>query len=161
MSVSETQTQPTSKLTRLAILSWGLGHHMAYLGIYKARWAMMVGVIRHDWRIPANNMKYFYIYQIFYKILVATTKMSFIFLYIDLFPLSWFKVVCHVTNASIVMAMIAFTLGTVFQCTPIPYYWNRSIKGGHCIRSGPFWYGHAAWNTVSKHFAQMVEKREF
>jgi hypothetical protein len=44
--------------------------------------------------------------------------------------------------------MIAFVSGTIFQCTPISYFWNRKILGGHCIDTATFWYGHAAWNTV-------------
>ena len=80
--------------------------------------------------------------------LVGTTKMSFIFLYLDLFPIPKFRMICHVLNVSIVAAMIAFTLATTFQCTPVAYYWNRSIKEGHCIQASAFWYGHAAWNTV-------------
>jgi hypothetical protein len=66
----------------------------------------------------------------------------------DLFPIRNFKILCHVLNASIIMAIIAYTVGTIFQCTPVPYYWNRTIKGGTCIASAPFWYGHAAWNTA-------------
>ncbi|KAG9228988.1 hypothetical protein BJ875DRAFT_214150 [Amylocarpus encephaloides] len=115
-----------------AILRWGLGHHTAYIGRHKASKALM----------------YFYVYQIFYKVLVGMTKMSFVFLYMELFPTSIFKKVCYVFQALIVAAIIAYTLGTIFQCIPIPYFWNRTIKGGHCIDAGSFWYGHAAWNTA-------------
>lgn len=117
----------------IGVLKWGLGHHAAYIGSHKTQKALM----------------YFYLYQIFYKIVVATTKMSFVFLYLDLFPIPKFKMVCHVVNASLLAAMIAFVAGTIFQCTPIPFFWNRKIPGGHCIGVAAFWYGHAAWNTAA------------
>ncbi|KAH8669517.1 hypothetical protein BGZ60DRAFT_538235 [Tricladium varicosporioides] len=110
----------------IAILKWGLGHHAAYIGLHKTQKALMI----------------------FYKTLVGTTKMSFIFLYLDLFPIRKFVWVCHGLNISVIAAIIAFDAGTIFQCTPIPYFWNRTIKGGHCIDSAAFWYGHAAWNTA-------------
>ncbi|CAG8977624.1 hypothetical protein HYALB_00011728 [Hymenoscyphus albidus] len=135
----------------IAIFKWGLGHHTAYIGRHKASQAMM----------------YFYVYQIFYKILVSTTKvseypnlikvrlktdsetkMSFVFLYLDLFPISTFRRVCYVVQTSVIVAMISFVAGTIFQCTPIPYFWNRTISGGHCVNTAAFWYGHAAWNTA-------------
>lgn len=74
--------------------------------------------------------------------------MSFLFLYIDLFPIPTFRKVCYVVQASVVAAMVAYCAGTIFQCTPIPYFWDRTIAGGHCIDTAAFWYGHAAWNTV-------------
>lgn len=100
-------------------------------------------------RMKANSRKYFYVYQIFYKILVGTTKLSFVFLYLDLFPIPWFRTACYIMNASIILAIVAFVAGTIFQCTPIPYFWNRTIPGGHCVKTAAFWYGHAAWNTTA------------
>lgn len=55
--------------------------------------------------------------------------------------------VCWIVNWSVIAAMFAFTLTTVFQCHPIEYNWNRTIPG-HCINAPAFWYGHAAWNTA-------------
>jgi len=57
--------------------------------------------------------------------------------------------VCYIVNASIFAAIIAFTTVTMFQCTPIPYFWNKTIAGGHCVDTAAFWYGHAAWNTAA------------
>lgn len=81
--------------------------------------------------------------------MVGTTKMSFVFLYLELFPIKWFIWVCHGVNISIVAAIIAFDAGTIFQCTPIPYFWNRSIPGGYCVETAAFWYGHAGWNSAA------------
>ncbi len=33
---------------------------------------------------------------------------------------------------------------TVLSCMPIPYYWDKSIKGGHCQARIPLWFSIAA-----------------
>lgn len=75
--------------------------------------------------------------------------MSFLFLYIEIFVIPWFRRLCNIVNVSVVAALFAFTITTIFQCTPIKYNWDRSIPGGgHCINAPAFWYGHAGWNTA-------------
>lgn len=78
----------------------------------------------------ANHSQYFYLYQIPYKILVALTKMSFLFLYLDIFPEPRFRLICTGVNMWTIAGLIAFTLVTTFQCTPIPYNWNKTLAGG-------------------------------
>lgn len=92
-----------------------------------------------------DSGQFFYAYQVFYKTLVGLTKMSFVFLYMELFAIPKFRVVCYAVNISIVLAIIAFDAATIWQCTPIKYFWNRTIKGGTCVATVPLWYGHAAW----------------
>lgn len=45
-----------------------------------------------------------------------------------------------------------FTLETViisvFDCTPIPFFWDKSIEGGHCVNFGAMWFSHASTNIV-------------
>jgi hypothetical protein len=75
--------------------------------------------------------------------------MSFLFLYLDIFTgHPRFRIICHITNASVAAAMIAFTLATTFQCTPIALNWDKTIKDGECFNAPAFWYAHAAWNTL-------------
>jgi len=80
--------------------------------------------------------------------IIGFTKISFVYLYMDLFPLPKFKMICHGVNISIVAAVIAFVIVTIFQCTPVDYFWNRKIPGGHCVNTPAYWYGNAAWNTI-------------
>ena len=80
---------------------------------------------------------------------MGTTKLSFVFLYIDLFPIPRFTTFCHIMSASLILAIVAFDAGTIWQCTPIAFFWNRTIPGGKCIGTAQFWYAHAAWNTAA------------
>lgn len=106
----------------------------------RARYRMVVTLNTHI-------QQFFYLYQIPYKILVTLTKTSFLFLYLDVFTIRWFQKLVWVVNGSVIAAGIAFTLTTIFQCTPIEYNWNKKIHG-HCINPPVFWYAHAVWNTA-------------
>ena len=45
--------------------------------------------------------------------------------------------------------LIASTLVIIFQCTPIPYFWNEKIPGGHCIDANPFYFAAGITSTVA------------
>lgn len=40
---------------------------------------------------------------------------------------------------------VADTLVAIFECTPIGYYWDKGIKGGHCVDQDAFY----RWNGVA------------
>lgn len=44
---------------------------------------------------------------------------------------------------------VAFQLTAIFQCTPVHYYWNRTIPGGHCVNDIAFYIALAATNTFT------------
>ncbi|KFY59819.1 hypothetical protein V496_05522 [Pseudogymnoascus sp. VKM F-4515 (FW-2607)] len=128
----------------IAIIQWGFGHHVQYLIKHKGiKYVQMSGM-------------YFYIYQIFYKMLVSFTKLSFLYLYLDIFTgPPRFRTICHVSIYSVWAALVAFTLATTFQCAPIQYNWNKTIQG-HCFEALPFWYAHAAWNAALNIFVFLL-----
>ena len=44
---------------------------------------------------------------------------------------------------------IALILAVIFSCSPIGYFWDKSIKGGHCINENNLSYGITAANIVT------------
>ena len=40
-------------------------------------------------------------------------------------------------------------LGSIFACTPVAYFWEKSISNGHCINLLAFWFSNAAFNILS------------
>ncbi|KAI7187531.1 hypothetical protein KC363_g5933 [Hortaea werneckii] len=92
-------------------------------------------------------MKYFYLYQICYKLIGAFTKLTFCFLYLRIFNnQKTFHRITHAVMAIVAIGSLAFTVGTVFQCLPVHRAWDRRVKGT-CISNVAFWYSHAAFNT--------------
>ncbi len=47
---------------------------------------------------------------------------------------------CLLAVAAFTVAWFLSTqLTMIFQCTPVNYYWNRQIPGGHCINAVLFY----------------------
>lgn len=93
-----------------------------------------------------DAMMYFFIYQICYKMLGGFTKLTFCFLYLRIFNQRWFHKLVIAVATIVALGSLAFTLGTVFQCTPIHRAWDRTISG-HCTSNTAFWFSHAAFNS--------------
>ena len=106
---------------------------------------------KHKSDIPTtfpHAMYWFWLYQIFYKILGGLTKLTFCALYYRIFKRRDYRRIIWATIMIISTGTVAFTFGTIFQCTPIKYNWNKRIEEGHCISFMGFWYAHAIFNTV-------------
>lgn len=56
---------------------------------------------------------------------------------------------CWALLAMIVTYGICTILGAAFSCTPVSFFWQRTIKGGHCINLLAFWFTNATFNIVS------------
>lgn len=98
----------------LAILRWGFGHHAPYLTAEQ----------RYE------SLFYFFIFQCFVKNTVGITKLSFLFLYLDIFPQRKFRILCWAMVIQISLGLIALSITTILQCNPIPFSWDKSIPGG-------------------------------
>ncbi|KAK4695002.1 hypothetical protein P7C71_g2665, partial [Lecanoromycetidae sp. Uapishka_2] len=93
---------------------------------------------------------WFYGAQITYKIAVALYKESILFLYLRIFLDPKFRYMCYslivITGAS----SIAFVIVTIFQCTPVAAFWDKTIlkstPGSHCFDSEAFWFSYALIN---------------
>jgi hypothetical protein len=106
----------------------------------------------------------FYLDQIFYKFTINLTKLSILTLYLRIFTQPWFVRTCWSVFALVSCYAIASILATVFQCTPINYYWDKhppsispptTTPAGvgpppasvpHCINATAFWLANAIYN---------------
>ncbi|KAM0496036.1 hypothetical protein ACHAP9_006968 [Verticillium nonalfalfae] len=108
------------------------------------------GFGQHIFNIEKSNrimaMKLFYVAQIFYKLTINLTKSSILLLYLRLFSLHRpFRITCIALLTVILLYCIATTASSIFQCTPIPRAWNRSIPGT-CISLTYNWYANAIFS---------------
>lgn len=104
-----------------------------------------VGFTRHGlgkdiWTLTPEAVQtfehYFYVQQILYLYLVATIKLSLLFFYLSIFPGKGVRAVLWLTVAFTAVFGLTFILLSVFQCTPIEFYWLRYVQQskGHCTR---------------------------
>jgi hypothetical protein len=97
--------------------------------------AVVYGYGRHwktldpDTRMTAR--KWFYGANIVYKVVLMFNKISIACLYYRIFAVSShsFRIACHIMNAWIVSSSLAFIVATIFQCTPVAAFWDRTIPG--------------------------------
>ncbi|KAK0908850.1 hypothetical protein LTS16_022290 [Friedmanniomyces endolithicus] len=93
----------------------------------------------------SKALLYFYLYQICYKPLGGFTKLTFCALYLRIFSQKGFATLVIIVSAIVAAGSLAFTLGTVFQCTPVHRAWDHRVPD-HCLNNEAFWYSHAAFN---------------
>lgn len=96
-----------------AILNWGFGHHAPFLSAEQRYYSLL----------------YFFVFQCFVKNTVAITKLSFLFLYLDIFPQRKFRIICWVLIVHISAGLIALSFTTIFQCAPVRFSWDKTVSG--------------------------------
>ncbi|KFY81010.1 hypothetical protein V499_00204 [Pseudogymnoascus sp. VKM F-103] len=104
----------------------------------------------------AVALKWFYLAQIFYKLVVTFNKLSLLLFYLRIFPSKTFRALTWIGLAVVGATGITFIAGTIWQCHPLPYFWDKRIKGGHCIRSAPWWQSYSAIQIATDVFILVV-----
>lgn len=79
-----------------------------------------------------------------YKVVLMFTKVAVVCLYYRIFAQGSkpFRISCHIVNAWIVVTGMAFIIATLFQCTPIPLFWDKSLTGW-CYKNEPWWISYS------------------
>jgi hypothetical protein len=95
-----------------------------------------------------NNRQYFWFFQVFYKLVLCLTKVSFVVFYLRIFPSKRFHQLCFVTMGVIVIGVVGFVFATVFQCVPVAGSWNKTLHS-KCIDNSWFRWWWAGYNTVT------------
>lgn len=87
--------------------------------------------------------------QIPFSISITATKLSLLYLYQRVFRTHRFNVIGTILGILVVSWGIAFSLTVVFNCTPIRFFWDKSIPNGHCINPKIQSYTLAAASTLT------------
>ncbi|KAJ9206938.1 hypothetical protein C8Q69DRAFT_440212 [Paecilomyces variotii] len=116
----------------MAVVS-GYGRHLSNLTVSQKRKAF-------EW---------FFIAQIFYKLVLGFTKFSIVWLYLRIFITKGFQIIGKIFLVLITLWAIGTMLATILQCIPIQASWDKSVKNPKCINKDAFWYAFAATNTVT------------
>ena len=68
-----------------------------------------------------------------YSFATAFPKLSVLLLYFRLIPKKYFRLAVFVLVALVLGLCVSIIFAALFQCSPVAYAWNKSIKGGTCI----------------------------
>ncbi|KAI8307201.1 Satratoxin biosynthesis SC1 cluster protein 4 [Colletotrichum sp. SAR11_59] len=94
------------------------------------------------------TLKLFYVAQIFYKITINLTKASILLLYLRIFVQRYFRILCYTLLSIILAYMVATSASSIWQCTPIPRAWDKTIPGT-CISLTMNWYANAGFSIAT------------
>lgn len=79
---------------------------------------------------------------------INLTKASILLLFLRIFVQRWFRTICYTLLSIILAYMIATTCSSIFQCSPIPRAWNRTIDGT-CISLTMNWNANAGFSIAT------------
>ncbi|KAK4231674.1 integral membrane protein [Podospora fimiseda] len=116
----------------MAACSYGFGQHIANL-------------TRPN---KLMTLKLFYVAQALYKLSINLTKTSILLLYLRIFPSKWFRITCYALITLIILYMIGTTASSIWQCTPVPKAWDKSLPGT-CISITSNWYANAGFSIAT------------
>ncbi|EGX92055.1 integral membrane protein [Cordyceps militaris CM01] len=115
----------------IAIVQWGLGHHAPHL-TPEQRY---------------NSLLYLFVFQCLVQNTVGLSKLSLLFLYLDVFPQHSFRLICWGLIIHMSLGLFALNMTTMLQCQPVSFSWDKTLDG-QCINIKAFWYAQSGWNTL-------------
>lgn len=89
-------------------------------------------------------MAHQFTWWISYDLIIITI----LILYIRLFPKTWLPKTSIYTGILITVWSVLNDFIIIFQCTPVRYFWDRSVPGGHCIKANQYYSAAAAISMI-------------
>ncbi|KAI4168742.1 MAG: hypothetical protein LQ343_006178 [Gyalolechia ehrenbergii] len=98
---------------------------------------------------PVQLLKFYKLFlaiQLMYFASAVSIKTSLILLYYRIFGVvRWFRWLLAAVWAVVLLYFIVCLFVAVFECSPVAYYWDKSIESGTCINQNQFY----RWNGVA------------
>lgn len=90
------------------------------------------------------GMRWNYTLQLLYNPILAIVKSSVLLFMLRLGGTKRsFRWAIYALNAFNICLAISIFFACMFQCSPIPYFWDKTIAGGTCFNMGAFYVGTA------------------
>ncbi|KIW24041.1 uncharacterized protein PV07_09780 [Cladophialophora immunda] len=93
--------------------------------------------------------KLLYASIIVYNLGLFLVKDSILYQYLRFFVERRYRLAAWILIVFICVAGVTFILTSCFSCWPVAYYWDKSIKGGHCVDLMAFWFSFSGFNIVT------------
>ncbi|KAI9370284.1 hypothetical protein BJX61DRAFT_544765 [Aspergillus egyptiacus] len=106
------------------------------------------------WSLPFDNItrivKFTWLLQLMYTPALAATKMAFLCLYLRIFPSDGIRRAVWVLIAINILYLLAYELGTAFNCLPVSYIWTKwtGETQGSCLNFNAFGIANASSNIA-------------
>jgi hypothetical protein len=87
---------------------------------------------------------------------VGTTKVAILILYLRLAVTKTYRALIWTTMAVVISTFLAFVIAGLFQCSPIPFAWDKTIPGGQCFDVTALFYANAGINIFQDVFIYVL-----
>ena len=84
-----------------------------------------------------------------YCLSLTFTKVSILLQYLRIFTTKQFRVSCWALLGFVAVYGTWSVFSSIFGCMPVAYFWDKTIKGGHCMNQYAVWFTSAAVNIVT------------
>jgi hypothetical protein len=91
----------------------------------------------------------FYASILVYNLSLTFVKLSILCQFLRFFTESRPRKICICMICLITAYGAAVQFVSIFACTPVPYFWDRSIANGYCIDLLAFWFSNASFNILT------------
>ena len=81
---------------------------------------------------------------VLYFIAVVLPKLVILNIYLHIFSLKSYRITTYLVAGILIAGATANVLVAIFECTPVSYYWDKSIAGGRCIDTNAYF----RWSTL-------------
>lgn len=122
--------------------------------IINARFLPESGIGRDVWTLTPEQItdfgRFFFVNEVIYFTAVPLAKLALLFFYRRIFPGTGVRRLLGVTIAFNLLYGIAFSSVSIFQCTPMNYFWLRwdGLHKGHCVDINAFSWSNAIISIV-------------
>ncbi|KAL2359488.1 hypothetical protein RJZ56_007656 [Blastomyces dermatitidis] len=115
--------------------------------------AVQHGFGRHEHELTPQEridaLIWIFVAQVLYKVILCLTKTSIVLLYLRVFyAQKSFRWTCYVLIAFNIVSGIAFIPPTIWQCSPVHAFWDRSVPH-RCIKNLANWLSYALINILT------------
>ncbi|KAF2741035.1 hypothetical protein EJ04DRAFT_423379 [Polyplosphaeria fusca] len=99
-------------------------------------------------KMMVDSQKAFWVSVWVYYMALTFTKVSILVQYLRIFPTPRFRVACFVMLAFVGGFGIWNFFSSIFLCSPVPFFWDKSIKDGTCLNQFVVWFFNAGSNIL-------------
>ncbi|KAH7122366.1 hypothetical protein B0J11DRAFT_569185 [Dendryphion nanum] len=83
-----------------------------------------------------------------YNLSLSTTKASILLLYLRIFQIRKFRIVCGTMLGFVGLYGLWTFVGSIFLCFPINFFWDKTVQGGKCLDQQVIWFTNSTVNIV-------------
>ncbi|KEF61380.1 uncharacterized protein A1O9_02946 [Exophiala aquamarina CBS 119918] len=93
--------------------------------------------------------KLLYASVIVYNLGLMFVKDSILYQYLRFFVARSYRRAAWGLIGIVTVGGIVMVVTSTVSCLPVPFYWDKTVEGGHCINLMAFWFAFSAFNIVT------------